>query len=316
MAGFAKLFSTITTSSLWGGSKEARILFVSMLANADSSGYVEAAIPGLARMANLTLAETEFAINELESPDKYSKSKTAEGRRIAPVEGGWCLINYEHYRNRRDENDRREYLREYMRAYRKGKRVDGPSTPEPDTNVLRSNNDAPPPTEPIGEGSNPSGTGSTANDRAPMVPRHGSEAIAPQIERTGQVDTNPPHHDSVIPGADIFDAEPVRQTPDMPPLLPAASLADWRMLCPSLLVSEGEDVEVARRLVRLFGHHANDDLRKLHKAAQERPAGKRRVFVSELQSYLHRVLIPTRGDYERAGLPIPHDAPPDDEPTK
>lgn len=116
---YAKLFSTITESSLWGSSKEARLLFVSMLAKANSVGFVEAALPGLARLSNLTMEETERALGELMAPDPYSKSPEAEGRRIVPVEHGWCLVNYESYRLRRDEEERRTYMREYMARYRK-----------------------------------------------------------------------------------------------------------------------------------------------------------------------------------------------------
>lgn len=115
---YAKLFGTITESSLWGASKDARILFVSLLAKADSTGFIEAALPGLARMANLTLAETEAALADLMAPDKYSKSTAHEGRRVVEVERGWCLVNYEAYRERRNDEERREYMREYMKKYR------------------------------------------------------------------------------------------------------------------------------------------------------------------------------------------------------
>ena len=115
---YAKLFGTITDSSLWSASKDARILFVSMLARADATGFVEAALPGLARMANLTLAEAESALAVLMSPDSYSKSTDHDGRRVVAVPRGWCLVTYMEYRERRDEEERREYMRDYMTQYR------------------------------------------------------------------------------------------------------------------------------------------------------------------------------------------------------
>ena len=118
---YAKLFSTITESSLWSASKDARLLFLSMLAKADSTGFVEAALPGLARLANLTLKETESALAELMAPDPYSKSPDCEGARVVKVERGWCLVNYEVYRERKDDDTKREYMRNYMREYRAGK---------------------------------------------------------------------------------------------------------------------------------------------------------------------------------------------------
>ena len=88
--GYAKLFSTITESSLWSESIEVRVLFVSMLAKADAIGFVEAAVPGLARMANLSVNSVNNALTVLESPDPNSKNPANEGRRIAKVDGGCC----------------------------------------------------------------------------------------------------------------------------------------------------------------------------------------------------------------------------------
>lgn len=115
---YAKLFSTITESSLWSASKDARLLFLSMLAKADQVGFIEAALPGLARLANLTLTETEAALSELMAPDPHSKSPDCDGARVVKVERGWCLVNYEVYRERRDDDARREYMRDYMKRYR------------------------------------------------------------------------------------------------------------------------------------------------------------------------------------------------------
>lgn len=115
---FAKLFSSITESSLWSEPKETRLLFVTLLAKADETGFVEASIPGLARVANLTLEETKQALDCLQAPDEYSKNPDNEGRRIAVVPGGFVLLNYEDYRSRRNTEERREYMRQYMRQYR------------------------------------------------------------------------------------------------------------------------------------------------------------------------------------------------------
>jgi hypothetical protein len=116
---FAKLFATITESSLWSEPKEVRLLFVTMLAKADQDGVVEASIPGLARVANLTIEETETALEVLQSPDPYSKNPDNEGRRIEVFPGGFRLLNYGDYRARRSKEDRREYMRNYMAERRK-----------------------------------------------------------------------------------------------------------------------------------------------------------------------------------------------------
>lgn len=121
---FAKLFSSITESSLWSEPKEVRLLFVSMLARADQNGFVESSLPGLARVSNLTLEETELAIGVLMSPDKYSKNPANDGKRVEKVPGGYVLLNYEDYRSRRSSEERREYMREYMQEYRKNSTTD------------------------------------------------------------------------------------------------------------------------------------------------------------------------------------------------
>jgi hypothetical protein len=115
---FVKLFSTITESSLWGETKETRLLFVTMLAKADATGFVEASLPGLARVANLTIGETESALVRLEGPDPHSKSPDHEGRRLMRMEGGWLILNYQVYRERRNDEERQAYMRDYMRRYR------------------------------------------------------------------------------------------------------------------------------------------------------------------------------------------------------
>jgi hypothetical protein len=116
---FAKLFSSITESSLWSESKDSRLLFVTMLAKADETGFVEASVPGLARVANLTMEETVAALECLHAPDEYSKNPDNEGRRVLTVPGGFMVLNYNDYRSRRNTEERREYMREYMRNYRK-----------------------------------------------------------------------------------------------------------------------------------------------------------------------------------------------------
>lgn len=120
---YAKLFSSITESSLWSEPHTVRLLFISMLAKADSTGFVEAALPGLARISNLTMDETEQALKVLESDDPHSKDLGVNpdngGKRVIKVPGGWMVLNYEMYRNRKDETERREWMRKYMAQYRK-----------------------------------------------------------------------------------------------------------------------------------------------------------------------------------------------------
>lgn len=123
MKGYTKLFKSIVTSSIWQESDETRIIWITLLALADADGKVDAAIPGLANVARVSLEKTEEAINRLESPDPYSRSPEHDGRRIEKCDGGWRVLNHEKYRNRLSERDRRDYQRVKQAEYRKRRKT-------------------------------------------------------------------------------------------------------------------------------------------------------------------------------------------------
>src|SRR6266542_644742 len=124
---FTKLFSSITESTIWCEDSDTRVVWVTMLAMSDKYGRVWASIPGLAKRASVSLSSTESALSKFLAPDKYSRSNTydpaEEGRRIKPIQGGWKLINYPHYRGLRDEDERRAYKAEWARKNREKQRI-------------------------------------------------------------------------------------------------------------------------------------------------------------------------------------------------
>lgn len=115
--GFVKLSGAIITSSVWSEDSDTRVVWVTMLAAAGADGVVQAALPGLARLANVSIEKTEAALRKFLSPDPYSRSTEHEGRRIEVVPGGWRLLNYGPYRSKGQDNDgsRAPYYREYRR---------------------------------------------------------------------------------------------------------------------------------------------------------------------------------------------------------
>lgn len=115
---FTKLFSTITTSTIWCEPNATRLVWITMLAIADRKGRVGASIPGLANVARVSESECETAIARFMAPDHHSRTKTQDGRRITPIEGGWQLLNYDKYRELQDEESIREAKRNYMRKTR------------------------------------------------------------------------------------------------------------------------------------------------------------------------------------------------------
>jgi hypothetical protein len=115
---FTKLFSSITESTVWCEPSDIRIVWITMLAMADKKGRVWASIPGLANRARVTVEDTRIAITTFLSPDPDSRSHEEEGRRIREIDGGWQLINHAKYLAKRDEEDRKEYKREWIKERR------------------------------------------------------------------------------------------------------------------------------------------------------------------------------------------------------
>lgn len=97
-----------------------RFTFVMLLAIADPTGLVVGTDVAIARRLNMPLNQFLKCVNSLQQPDPDSNSKEEEGRRIAPSVGerGYRIINYVRYRNLKDEDDRRDYMRDYMRKRR------------------------------------------------------------------------------------------------------------------------------------------------------------------------------------------------------
>ncbi len=118
MSGFTKLFSCITTSSIWGEDDKTRLVWITMLALAGADGVVRASIGGLAHSARVSREDCERAIATLEGPDPDSRSLEHEGRRVARVDGGFLLLNFGKYREARSDSERTAYMREYMKNYR------------------------------------------------------------------------------------------------------------------------------------------------------------------------------------------------------
>ena len=118
---YVKLFRSILSSTIWSEDDQTRLTWISMLAMADQNGYVGASIPGIAAQARVPLEAAEKAIEKFLAPDKYSRSQEFEGRRIEVADRGWTILNYDRFRDMRDEEARKTYERERKRAQRKKK---------------------------------------------------------------------------------------------------------------------------------------------------------------------------------------------------
>lgn len=120
MAGWAKLFSSIVTSSVWTEDDATLRVWIAMLATADADGVVEGSIPGFASLARVSVEQMEGALVRLTAPDPYSRTPDHGGRRVEKIEGGWLVLNYAKYREQAQakEGSRAPYYRAYRRRKR------------------------------------------------------------------------------------------------------------------------------------------------------------------------------------------------------
>ena len=122
MPGYTKLFSSILASTIWRAPDKTRIVWITLLAMADKNGVAECSVPGLADLARVSVEDCRAAIAELQLPDPDSRTKEYEGRRIEPTDGGFLILNHPKYREKLNEDQRREYMRLKQAAFRAKKR--------------------------------------------------------------------------------------------------------------------------------------------------------------------------------------------------
>ena len=119
---YGKIFESMYTGTLYG-QWEAIITFQQMIVLADEDGIVDYTPPALAAKTSIPLEHIEKGIEILEAPDKYSRSPGHDGRRIVRVDEsrpwGWQIVNYAHYRNLANREDKKRKDRERIAEKRK-----------------------------------------------------------------------------------------------------------------------------------------------------------------------------------------------------
>jgi hypothetical protein len=149
---FNKLFSTLTSSTIWDESKETRLVWVTMLAMADGKGQVHAAIPGLAHQSRVTTAECQEALRVLMAPDPFSRTKDFDGRRIKEIDGGWQLLNHGKYRLILASEKQKESKKEWAARNRARVKAEADAKAAAEQEALQQAADGPPlPTDDVEE---------------------------------------------------------------------------------------------------------------------------------------------------------------------
>ncbi len=120
---FVKIYGSIIRSTVWQTKPHIKLTWLTMLILADSEGRVEGSIPGLAATTGVSIDEVEEALECFRSPDKYSRTKDNDGRRIEDIRGGWLVLNHNLYRDMRTETQQKQASRQQKYREKKKKTV-------------------------------------------------------------------------------------------------------------------------------------------------------------------------------------------------
>lgn len=118
MAGFTKLFSDIVDSSIWNENHATCRVWITLLALSNADGFVRGSDDWLRGKSKTTPEECTEAIRILSSPDKESRSKDYEGRRIEVLEDGFLILNYLKFRDMLSPSEQATRSRERVRKHR------------------------------------------------------------------------------------------------------------------------------------------------------------------------------------------------------
>ena len=99
--GFTKLDEGILQSSVMGEDPEVFKIFIALLASCREDGFARISPIFLESVTKIPIDRVMDCLSKLEEPDKYSRSTNDEGRRIRRIDGGFEIINYNKYRERK-----------------------------------------------------------------------------------------------------------------------------------------------------------------------------------------------------------------------
>jgi hypothetical protein len=118
---YGKIFASMFDGSLYGNWK-AIVTFQQMIILCNQDGVVDMTPQALAARTSIPLDIIQEGLAVLEAPDKYSRSREHDGRRIERLDDdrpwGWRLINYRKYRLMVSAEEKREADRARIAAKR------------------------------------------------------------------------------------------------------------------------------------------------------------------------------------------------------
>ena len=116
---YGKIFETVFTGTLFGSGPTVFAVWAYVIATAKPPGTVELNPKLLAACIGTDISDVKRAIEVLCAPDPDSRNPDQEGRRLVLLEGmQYQVVSFQKYRDMRDSEQRREYMRELMRKRR------------------------------------------------------------------------------------------------------------------------------------------------------------------------------------------------------
>lgn len=116
---YGKHFASMYTGSMVGIGPTVFALWGYVISNCDREGFVELNPVLLAAILGCSVDEVKHAVQVLTGPDTDSRNKDLEGRRLVQHAAFlYHATTYKKYRDIRDSDHKRTYMRDYMREYR------------------------------------------------------------------------------------------------------------------------------------------------------------------------------------------------------
>lgn len=270
---FAQMYDgTLGTRGPW----QALVAFQQLIILADKYGQVDMTADAVARRTTIPVDIITVGIAALELPDPDSRSPDEDGRRIVKIDPerswGWRIVNYDHYRKIRSEEERREYHRKYMRDRRaKANSTNGVTASEGVNPALRKSTNSS--KQYAGSKKQEAERGETASTSLPMTSIHRMESVL--REAIGLVDS-----EAALP---VLDGA-IRAAHN-----PTAFVAGIRAIGPGGTQEAGTWEDVARAIIAVAGRRDGDlTQRKLYhetkRQAQARLAGGEETWVTTPRS--------------------------------
>jgi hypothetical protein len=116
---YGKIFASMYEGSMVGSGPLVFAVWGYCIAKADIDGTVLLNPALLAPVIGTSTESIRQAVDFLQQPDEHSKNPDHEGRRLLHQSGHlYFVVSHEIYRGMKSNEDRREYMREYMRTKR------------------------------------------------------------------------------------------------------------------------------------------------------------------------------------------------------